>query len=341
MRYGFSCGIWGNMFGVPNVIADNFLKLSTESQLKVIIYLLRNNGKSFSIEEIAENTGLTEEEVEDALIFWNQTGILPDTYEELPAVNSIFSIPEPDLKSEPETKENTDIYISAGNNYSSAGLNIKHTEIADMLESSKTLRDLFAMTEKSIGNINFTIERSLIWMNQYLGLNAEIIIMIINYCVSVNSSNISYIEKIAYTWKNNGIDTLELANNEIKRLKESSEDRIFILRIKRMFGLSRDPVPNQMKYIKKWKDENYPEELIQLAYYEAVESTGNPTKLPIGYIDKILLRWKDAGINTVAEAEKANIDFKNEFKKKKKSNSDNLVSVEENDEYAVFFNHFD
>lgn len=338
MRYGFNYGIWGNIFGVPSIIADNFLKLSTEAQLKVIIYLLRNNGQSFNIEEIAENTGLNEEEVEDALLFWNQNGILPDTYEDLPAVNSIFSSPEPEPKS-----ENTDLYMYSGSNYSSARLNIKHTEISDMLESSKTLRDLFAMTEKSLCNMNFAVERSLIWMNQYLGLSAEIIIMIINYCVSINNGNISYIEQMAYEWKNNGIDTLELANKEINRLKEDSEIRAFILRIKRMFEMGRDPVPNQMKYIRNWKDECYPEELIQLAYYKAVELTGNSSKIPMPYIDTILVKWKDAGICTVEDVEKADIDFKNEFKKKKKSNSNTTEFIEEdeNDEYAVFFNHFD
>ena len=41
MEFKVNCGIWGTMFGVPSIVADNFLKLATGGQIKVLLYLLR------------------------------------------------------------------------------------------------------------------------------------------------------------------------------------------------------------------------------------------------------------------------------------------------------------
>ena len=42
------------MFGVPNAVVDQYLKLATPSQLKVLLYLLRNNGQTVDHSEIAK-----------------------------------------------------------------------------------------------------------------------------------------------------------------------------------------------------------------------------------------------------------------------------------------------
>ena len=39
--YTVHMGGFGQMFGVPNAVVDQYLKLSTPSQLKVLLYLLR------------------------------------------------------------------------------------------------------------------------------------------------------------------------------------------------------------------------------------------------------------------------------------------------------------
>ena len=62
MKYGFNCGIWGNIFVVPGIVADGFLKIADGSQLKVLLYLLRNNGKSF-------DNSLISQPVENEVIF--------------------------------------------------------------------------------------------------------------------------------------------------------------------------------------------------------------------------------------------------------------------------------
>ena len=76
MEFKVNCGIWGTMFGVPGIVADNFLKLATGGQIKVLLYLLRCSGKLCSTEEISANTGIPADEAEEAVIFWQQANVL-------------------------------------------------------------------------------------------------------------------------------------------------------------------------------------------------------------------------------------------------------------------------
>ena len=64
---------FGQMFGVPNAVVDQYLKLATPSQLKVLLYLLRSNRPNLAHDEIAKALGIPEELVEEAVLFWSQT----------------------------------------------------------------------------------------------------------------------------------------------------------------------------------------------------------------------------------------------------------------------------
>ena len=55
------------MFGVPGIVADNFLKLATGGQIKVLLFLLRYSGKMCSLDEISSNTGVQPDQVEEAI----------------------------------------------------------------------------------------------------------------------------------------------------------------------------------------------------------------------------------------------------------------------------------
>lgn len=64
---------WGMMFGVPTAVVDKYLKLSTPSQLKVLLYLLRHQCTEIDTAQISKALSMNEELIEEALIFWEQT----------------------------------------------------------------------------------------------------------------------------------------------------------------------------------------------------------------------------------------------------------------------------
>ena len=49
MEYFVNTGIWGEIFAVPNSVVDNYIKLANEAAVKVLLYVLRNNGKNLSL----------------------------------------------------------------------------------------------------------------------------------------------------------------------------------------------------------------------------------------------------------------------------------------------------
>ena len=53
MGYALQLGAWSSVFAVPGALVDRYIKTADGDQLKVILWLLRNNGRSYSAEEIA------------------------------------------------------------------------------------------------------------------------------------------------------------------------------------------------------------------------------------------------------------------------------------------------
>ena len=69
-------GVWGGgMFSVPHAIADKYLKLASEYQLKALLYLLANGGVASSA-EIAKKLGITRADAENIMDFWVAEGVL-------------------------------------------------------------------------------------------------------------------------------------------------------------------------------------------------------------------------------------------------------------------------
>ena len=77
---------------MPSEIAEKHLILASGNQLKVIVYAFSRAGGVFGIPEISRNTGISEEEAEDALTYWKELGfILPE--ESAPAFEGVESVP--------------------------------------------------------------------------------------------------------------------------------------------------------------------------------------------------------------------------------------------------------
>ena len=72
---------FGQMFGVPNAVVDQYLKLATPSQLKVLLYLLRHSGRQVDTAELAQALTISGELAEEAVLFWQQTELFAPTQE--------------------------------------------------------------------------------------------------------------------------------------------------------------------------------------------------------------------------------------------------------------------
>ncbi len=328
MEYQVNFGCWGHVFAVPDAVVDHFIRLASESQLKVLLYLLRNDGQGIPSDQIASALHITKEQAEEALEFWVQANILQDSRTASAAPNFDFMPPAQGVVTEIAPAP-----PAAKVQHSSRDIKMDPSEIAHSLEGSQELKDLFTCAETLFGRIlNHMEQRSLLWIHSYLGLRSEVILTLLGYCVSIDKISMSYAESIAISWVDAEILTLEQAEAEIKRL---TEQRSFTASIQRMFGMNRKPTSQQQKYIDGWKTAGYSMELIEYAYELTIESID---KLNFKYINTILEKWSGLGITSPEQARQ----MRQDYSKSQKSAASGMTpqEVEEMNDYLSLVNRF-
>ncbi len=290
MEYQVNFGCWGNVFAVPSAVVDHFIRLASETQLKVLLYLLRNQGATAS--KIAEYFHISEETAEESVQFWIQANIL-QSLDESNTQKCFDFMTIPAAEECAAVKETEKPKVQRG----SKEIKLDPSEIAHSLEQSQELKDLFLCTEKLFGRmLNHMEQRSLLWIHSYLGMRSEVLLMLLGYCISIDKFSMSYAESIAISWMEQEIVTMELAEAEIKRL---TSEHSYVSRIRKMFEMQHSPTSQQKKYIEKWREAGYSMELIQYAYEITIESI---EKLNFKYINTILEKWCSQGITTLDQA---------------------------------------
>ncbi len=319
MEFKANCGIWGTMFGVPCIVADNFLKLASGDHIKVLLYLLRCSGRTVTNEEISANTGVIPQKIEEAMLFWQQANVLTAENGIQPAANIMTPtiqhqqnvtapISQPEVH---EVKQVAEISPQAPKREL-----LKPSEISAILKDAPDISELFKVAEQLLGNINNTMQNSLIWMYTYLGLKTEVIITLIAYCKEIEKANSSYIEKIAASWTEKEITTLEIAQEEVERLYAS---RTFTAEIMRIFDMKRRPTTKQQEIVDTWQTEKYNIDLIKCAYERTIERID---KLSFEYINKILETWRENGYSSADEVKSAESEYRKNKKSGENSSSD-------------------
>ncbi len=134
----------------------------------------------------------------------------------------------------------------------------------------------------------------------YLGLPVEVISVLISYCKErdrqrgkVRTPTLYAIEKEAYTWAERGIDTMEEAAAFIQNqnLRNSRMNRLLgLLQIR-----GRRLTAAEERYASSWLEMNFEDDVIAMAYERTCLNTGG---LNWPYMNKILLRWHEAGLHT-------------------------------------------
>ena len=156
--------------------------------------------------------------------------------------------------------------------------------------------------QKVLGHVLSSSDlKRLFGIYDYLALPPEVILMLLNHCVSTSKSrrpSMRYIEKEAYVWANREILSLEQAEEYIRRQKSLREASN---RVKEALGIrGRELTPTETKYITSWLGMGFEQEAILIAYDRTVTSTGS-LKWP--YMNKIICSWHEKKLHTPEEIE--------------------------------------
>ena len=301
-----------SIFAVPTSVVDDNIRLASVLQLKVLLYMLRHSDKNLTGEDVAQALSLDKADAEDAMIFWQERGLLVKSDEEAKPVLHIEATSEvtitkaPEYPAEPEevqVKKVADIPISRPS----------HEQIATRLQECKEFAGLFAEAQAALGKtIGYDGQSVLIMMHDSYGLPFEVILMAVEYSVTQQKTGFSSIAKIGKLWSELGIDTLEGAMEYIDEHNVVNE---VWNKLRSLTDITnRTPTSKQRGYLVAWvKEYGYDENIIYYAYEESVDRTG---KMSLPYMDKIIRNWYEKGVKTPMDIQREKAKWQEERDKK-------------------------
>lgn len=177
-------------------------------------------------------------------------------------------------------------------------------DVLQAMDNDQSFRMLYGEVQRLLGrNLNTEELKILLSFTRYLGLPSEVISILVSYCKdrarqkgSLRNPSLRTIEKEAYSWAEQGIDTLEEAAVYVhnQNLRHSKLQKLMnLLQIR-----GRSLTPAEEKYAKSWLEMNFADDVIKLAYEKTCVNTGG---LSWPYMNKILSSWHAAGYKTAAD----------------------------------------
>lgn len=258
----------GFMFAVPQSLISHLNTLD-ETALKVVLYIFSNR-EHLSVEELSSSLNLKKEEVETALLSLEKKGIV--------TLGDITATPKP-MK---------------------ATLKLHKNEFAKIVDEEEAVRFLLGQAQATLGRtLTYAESNTLVTLHHFYGLDVDVILMLITYCLSQKKDNINYIQKVGIDWSNKGITDHITAEEHIRALEQQNEQEIIM---KQLFGITgRNLTKRERTYASSWLSEMQIDyNLIQEAFERCVENTG---KINFPYINKILVSWHKKGYTTLLDVQ--------------------------------------
>lgn len=317
MDYKINPYAYQNIFAVPSGVVDDNIRLASALQLKLMLYMLRHSGEDLDTETIAKAIGYDKIDVEDAMIFWRERGLLIKNEGEAKPLLHIEGVSEIRLEPTNDTAPTVSVPKKAEVKVSDIPISRPSFEqIAARLQECKEFSDLFAEAQQALGKtIGYDGQSVLIMMHDSYGLPFEVILMAVEYSVSQKKTGFSSIAKLGKLWMEKGIDTLEGAMEFIEEHNIVNETWN---KLRSLTDISnRTPTEKQRRMLSCWtKEYGYDADMIYYAYEESVDRTG---KMSLPYMDKIIKNWHDKGVKNPMDIQKEKAKWLEEKESKSKT----------------------
>lgn len=292
-----------NFTPVSNVFIEKYMPNARGEFIKVYLLMLKYNisgemGVSSSI--LASSLNLLESDILNAFNYWNDEGVI-----KLIPIDKMgnFSIEFVDLSQESKTTN-------------------KEINLLEALTNNST-KDMLSDIERLLGRPLSPKEMTtyLSWEDDF-NFTTELILILLEYCISRGKSDYRYIEKVAIAWHNMKITTVEEAQNYIKK----TEDKwIKIKHILNYLGIKNsDLMKPQEEMFEKWiVDYNFSMPIIEKACNICFQRLN---RADFKYIDGILSSWNKNNLKTLTAIENKEASFKNSNAKKNFTSSKQEVN---------------
>lgn len=191
------------------------------------------------------------------------------------------------------------------------------------LAVDEELKILVSEAQTALGKVLSNADIStLLMLKDTCGLPLDVILMLIQYAISIDKGNMRTIERLGVSWANDGVNSVEEADNKIRLATQRTKCYSIVASA---FGLKNagSPSKKQLDYCSTWvTDWKFSPDMLREAYERCVDSKG---EMKFNYIDGILKRWHNNGIQNKNDL----ADFENAKKKKEPASTSSSYDIDE------------
>lgn len=282
---------------LKNEFIDKYMTKANGEYVKVYLLLLRHlNAPSgtLTISKIADLLDHTEKDVIRALNYWKKQGLLeyenhPDTKAQPPAKAPSRTPAAPEPK--PPASEVQDIR---------------------QFKSRKEFKELLFVAEQYLGKtLSGTDVDTITYFYDTLHMSTDLIEYLIEYCVENGHKSMHYIQKVALSWHERQITTVDEAKAGSLTYNRNCYS------VLNAFGIKgRAPAASELTYIKKWNEEyGFSLDIIVEACSRTMNSIHQPS---FDYADSILRNWSEKKVRRMEDIKTLDAGFLKEKERKKR-----------------------
>ena len=339
---------------VPNLFIDYYMPAANGTYVKVYLYLLRcltTLAFSISLSAIADHLDETEKDILRALKYWEKEGVLALLWNEdeiegitllqlrerdahnprtitnttaTPQPTSINStvpvVQDTFLATQEETTSTQPVTKATRPNYSPSQI----TQLSESEDVKFLLNTIELYLERFLTQDDIQL---VLYIYESIGFSKELIIHLYDYCISKNKKSNAYIEKVALSWAEAGIDTVEKAE-QATIVYES-----YFNAVNKAFALNRAPGNSERQFLKRWGSYNFPISLIEEACNRTLLQAGKPD---FKYADKILRTWHEKGVTSLSDIAKLDEEHAKMFKKPAVQPQNQAAARPQNNRFNAF-----
>ena len=314
---------------VSNQFIDCFMPEANGEFVKVYLYLLRcvqSHAYNFTISEIADKFNNTEMDIIRALRYWQKAGIMKLDEDQEGQICGIhlLSLYKETVAQEPM---NDDTVTPVNENA------LKADKVKAILEASAALNDPVSDTvatpakrkytldeittfrkDESISELFFIVEtyirhplsesdvNTVLYWREELHFSNDLIVYLLEYCISKGHSSMRYLDKVAIGWHANNITTVEQAKEDA-----AIHSQAYYGVMKALGITGRSLVESEKTFIRKWtKEYAFDLALIQEACSRTITAIHQPS---FEYTDTILTSWHKNQVHTLEDVKRLDASY--------------------------------
>ena len=283
---------------LPNDFIDNYMIDANGEFVKVYLFLLRHLDdpcSSLTLTMIADCLNNTEADILRAFRYWEKKGLLRterDTDGKITALElQKMSLSGGDTSSaaKPSSVSPAAPAPAAASAPLAASAAAKAVPI-DSFRAQKEIKSLLFIAEQYLGKtLTHTEMETITYFYDTLHMSADLIEYLIESCVENGHKSMHYIRKVAFSWAEDGIETVSQAKEQSALYNKNCYTVLNAFGIK-----NRGPAASELTYIRKWAEEYaFSPDIIAEACRRTISATHQPS---FEYADSILTKWHEKNI---------------------------------------------